>query len=301
MECLANSLHIFINGLTAKAINLLLYRKLKNHECSSSSNLLHFTEYGSGPTLLLIHGLMITGEMFEPAIAHLSANHRLIIPDLRGHGRSRGLPPPYTSVQLAADLAYLLEHLNIVSAAVLGYSQGGTIAQQLALDYPKRCNQLILACTYAYNMGTFRERFEGKLLPLFIRLLGMKLFSKLIISLGLKNVSKERAEWVTGLIAGQDTRLMVLAWKEAMAFDSRKRLEEIKCPTLVIAASKDDAIPVYHSKMLHTGIRDSQFVIIDGADHALIWTHTDELTRLMCEFLRNSVEGSETGADGYIS
>src|SRR5512135_2660775 len=106
----------------------------------ASPDLLYFTERGSGSPLLLVHGLLVTGEMFEPVIEHFAARHRVIVPDLRGHGRSRGLPPPYTAGQLASDLSRLLDHLDIDSAAVLGYSQGGAIAQQLVLDHPKRCD-----------------------------------------------------------------------------------------------------------------------------------------------------------------
>jgi 3-oxoadipate enol-lactonase len=94
---------------------------------------LYFTKQGSGPPLLLVHGVMITGEMFAPVVEHFAMQHRVIVPDLRGHGRSRDLPLPYTVPQLASDLARLLDHLDIDSAAVLGYSQGGAIAQQLAL------------------------------------------------------------------------------------------------------------------------------------------------------------------------
>src|SRR5271170_614623 len=108
----------------------------------ASSELIYFTERGSGPPLLLVHGLMITGEMFEPVVEHLAARHRVIVPDLRGHGRSRGLPAPYTAAQLASDLSRLLDHLVIDSTAVLGYSQGGAIAQQLVLDDPQRCDRL---------------------------------------------------------------------------------------------------------------------------------------------------------------
>jgi pimeloyl-ACP methyl ester carboxylesterase len=57
------------------------------------SESLYFTEHGSGPPLLLVHGLMVSGEMFEPVIERLAARHRVVVPDLRGHGRSRGLPP----------------------------------------------------------------------------------------------------------------------------------------------------------------------------------------------------------------
>src|SRR5947209_20261385 len=92
-----------------------------------------------------------------------------------------------------------VDHLGIDSTAVLGYSQGGAIAQQLALDHPRRCSRLILACTYAFNSATLREQLEARLMPLIVGILGMRRFAKLVISLGLKRVSKERADWVIGL------------------------------------------------------------------------------------------------------
>jgi 3-oxoadipate enol-lactonase len=230
-------------------------------------------------------GLWVTGEIFEHVIGHFAIKHRVIIPDLRGHGRSRNLPPPYTAPQLASDLSNLLDYLKIDSIAVVGYSQGGAIAQQFTLDYPKRCNSLILACTYAYNMATFREKLEGYFVPLLIRILGMKRFANLIISQGLKKLDKKNTDLVIGLIADQNVRLMLIAWKETMAFDSRPRLAEIKCPTLIIAASNDEAVPFHHAKMLHSGIEGSQLTIVDGANHALIWTHPNEFIKLVDKFL----------------
>lgn len=251
-----------------------------------ATDLLSFTEYGAGPPLLLVHGVMITGAMFEPVVAQFARRHRVIVPDLRGHGQSRGLPPPYTAAQLAFDLTRLLDHLGINSAAVLGYSQGGAIAQQFVLDHPARCNRLILACTYAFNMTTVREKFEGYLAPLLLHILGMKGFARLVIAQGLKQVPKERADWVVDLIADQDRRLMVAAWKAAMTFDSRSRLAQINCPTLVVAGSNDEAVPLHHAQMLHDGIAGSQMIVMDGADHALIWTHPAELVRVTDAFIQ---------------
>jgi 3-oxoadipate enol-lactonase len=247
--------------------------------------LLHYTEHGSGSPLVLVHGVMITGEMFAPVIEPLAARHRLIVPDLRGHGRSRRLPPPYTVPQLAEDIARLLDHLEIESAAVLGYSQGGAVAQQFALDHPGRCHHLVLACTYAHNMATMRETIEGHVAPWLIKALGMPRFARLVISQGLKGVEKTRADWVVGLIANQDPSLMIAAWRAAMAFDSRRRLGEIACPTLVVAGADDRAVPFHRAKMLHDGIRGSRLVVIDRADHALIWMRPDELALVVDEFL----------------
>jgi pimeloyl-ACP methyl ester carboxylesterase len=250
----------------------------------AQSDLLYFAERGSGPPLLLVHGLMVNGDMFGPVIEHLAIRHRVIVPDLRGHGRSRGLPPSYTATQLASDLSRLLGHLGIDSTAVLGYSQGGAIAQQLVLDHPKLCNHLVLVCTYAFNMATSREKFEGHLLPLLVQVLGTRRLAKFVVSRGAKELPKERADWLAGLMADQDRKLMVSAWREAMAFDSRHRLAEIGCPTLVVAASNDEAVPIHHANMLHNGIPGSQLVIVDGAHHTLIWTHPDKLVHVMEAF-----------------
>ena len=250
----------------------------------TSSELVYFSERGSGPPLLLVHGLMVTGEMFDPVIEHFAGGHRVIVPDLRGHGRSRGLSPPYTAAQLASDLSRLLDHLGIGSAAVLGYSQGGAIAQQLVLDYPKLCDRLVLACTYAFNMATPREWLEGHLAPLLIRILGLRRMANLAVSQSMLHLDQERADWLARLMTNQDQNLMLTAWKETMEFDSRKRLGEIRCPTLIVAGANDQGVPIHHAKMLHDGIPGSRLVIVDGADHALIWTHSDELLRVIDEF-----------------
>jgi pimeloyl-ACP methyl ester carboxylesterase len=109
--------------------------------------------------------------------------------------------------------------------------------------------------------------------------------AKLVVSQATKQLGKQRAAWLAGLIADQDRKLMGAAWRETVAFDSRRRLAEIACPTLVIAASEDRGVPIHHATMLHDGIPGSRLVIVDGADHALIWTHPDEFLRVTEEFL----------------
>jgi 3-oxoadipate enol-lactonase len=246
---------------------------------------LAWTDHGEGPPLLLIHGVMITGEMFEPVLHALAASHRVIVPDLRGHGASCDLPPPYTAEQLAQDLADLLDYLGVDVADVVGYSQGGAIAQQFALDHPARCRRLVLACTYAYNMATLRERIEGYVAPLLIRVLGMPRFARLVIGMGLRRVERERARWVQGLIGGQDAGMMIAAWRAAMAFDSRPRLGAIRCPTLVLAGAVDDAVPMHHTRQLHEGIAGSRLVVLDEGDHALIWAMPDAFADAVLAFL----------------
>jgi 3-oxoadipate enol-lactonase len=103
-------------------------------------------------------------------------------------------------------------------------------------------------------MASLREKAEGHLAPLLIRGLGMKRFARVVFSMGVDGLSEERRGWLIGLIAKQDQHLMIKAWREAMVFDSRSRLAEIRCPTLVVAGSKDTAVPIHHARMLNEGI-----------------------------------------------
>ncbi len=137
----------------------------------------------------------------------------------------------------------------------------------------------------AKNKSESREKLEGHIVPLLIQVLGVKRFAELVVSQGAKQLGKERGGWLAGLMADQDRKLMASAWRETMAFDSRRRLSEIRCPTLVVAGVNDQAVPFHHAKMLHDGIPGSRLVTIDGADHALIWTHPDELLKVTDEFL----------------
>jgi pimeloyl-ACP methyl ester carboxylesterase len=122
-------------------------------------------------------------------------------------------------------------------------------------------------------MATPRERVEGHVAPALVRVLGPRRFARLGISLGAKELGKERADWLAGLMGDQDRKLMISAWKETMSFDSRTRLAEIACPTLVVAGSKDRAVPMLYAEMLHDAITGSQLVVVDGGGHTLIWTH----------------------------
>ena len=102
---------------------------------------------------------------------------------------------------------------------------------------------------------------------------------------GLSALEPREAARIAGLMGSQDTRIMVEAWKQGMHFDSRRRLHDIHCPTLVVAASEDNGVPRHHATMLHEGIAGSELVVVNGANHALIWTHPTEFVRVVSEFL----------------
>ncbi len=241
---------------------------------------------GAGTPLLLIHGLMASGAMYQPVLPALATHYRVIVPDLRGHGRSGALPGPYRVEQLAHDLAQLLDDLQVDAADILGYSQGGAVAQQFARDYPKRVRGLVLACTFAYNMLSRRERLEGMLSPWLVRILGLRRLARLVIDgTGGRRMPPETARWLQEILAANDKARMVAAVEAMKAFDSRLWLHQITCPTLVIAGAEDTAVPLAHAQMLAQGIPGAQLRVVDGAGHFLILTHTDIFVQAVEAFL----------------
>lgn len=241
---------------------------------------------GAGTPLLLIHGLMVSGAMYEPVSPALAKHHHLIVPDLRGHGRSSALPGPYCVEQLAHDLVQLLDDLKIDAVNVLGYSQGGAVAQQFAHDYPKRVHGLVLACTFAYNMLSRREQLEGMLSPWLVRILGVRRMGRLAIDHGGgQRIPPETADWLEEIIAANDKVRMIAAVEAMKAFDSRSWLHQITSPTLVIAGRQDEAVPLAHAQMLAEGIPGAQLHVVNGAGHFLIFTHTDIFIHAVETFL----------------
>jgi 3-oxoadipate enol-lactonase len=245
-----------------------------------TDNAIFFKQVGEGRPLLLIHGLLVSGAMFDPLLPLLEAQYRLIVPDLRGHGRSQHLPPPYTAAQHAADLMRVLDDLSLTQADVLGYSQGGTVAQQLAHDYPHRVSRLILVCTYACNLLTWREKLEGRLMPPLVRLLGLRRLARLMANAA-DELNPEQAARLSTMIAANGKPQALAAVRALQTFDSRNWLGKIQCPTLVIAGSGDTAVPLHHAHMLHTGIPHAELRVIAGAKHTLLWTHTQQLAALL--------------------
>lgn len=125
---------------------------------SAQSLALHYREQGlpQGPSLLLVHGLFGASGNWMGVVRHLQARYRLILPDLRNHGRSPH-HPRMDYPAMAADLAALMDRLEIDSAALLGHSMGGKAAMWLALNQPERVERLVVADIAPV---TYTSRFE---------------------------------------------------------------------------------------------------------------------------------------------
>jgi len=105
---------------------------------------------GEGPALLLLHGFFGTGGMWDPYLPLLSDHFRLVIPDLRGHGRSTNPSGRFTHRQAALDVYALLDQLNIDAFLAAGTSTGGMTLLHMATQQPGRVQAMVLICATSY-------------------------------------------------------------------------------------------------------------------------------------------------------
>ena len=96
------------------------------------------------PVVLAVHGITATHRSW-PLVAAALPHCRVVAPDLRGRGRSAGLPSPYGLVQHAEDLEAILDHLDIAEATVVGHSMGAFVAVTLSARVGRRARALVLA------------------------------------------------------------------------------------------------------------------------------------------------------------
>jgi pimeloyl-ACP methyl ester carboxylesterase len=108
------------------------------------NDVLKFVDVGDGPPVVLVHGLLGSHESWAPQIRKLAKKHRVVAPDLFGHGQSDKPSGDYSLSSHAATLRDLMDHLEMPTAAFVGHSLGGGIVMQLSYLFPDRVDRVCL-------------------------------------------------------------------------------------------------------------------------------------------------------------
>ena len=243
-------------------------------------------EHGTGPPVLMIMGLSFSHEMWFRILPTLAAQHRVILFDNRGMGRSDVPAGPYTIRQMARDAVAVLEAAGVASAHVIGASMGGMIAQELALRYPARVKRLLLACT---SHGGLLARW-----PRFVRPKGFKWGEA-------ERLERERA--IIPLLYSQTTPATRIeedlavrcqcGWTYKgflnqfggiLLWSSYLRLPSLRVPTLVVHGDQDRLIPPSNGRVVAARIPKARFRLIRDAGHILTTDQPEACQDLMLEF-----------------
>jgi len=220
--------------------------------------------------LLLVHGFPLDRRLWAAQAGALATMTRVIMPDLRGHGKSEIVPGPFTMDQHADDLAALLDHLKIRRAVVAGLSMGGYVAFAFWRRHPERVRGLILADTRAEPDSAAaragREAAMDRVQQIGAAAYGDEMLPRLlapvsqtdvkIVGAARKMMAEQPVEGIVGALGGLRDRV-----------DSRATLPTITVPTLVIAGDADVITPPADARALAAAIPGARLAVILRAGH----------------------------------
>ena len=236
---------------------------------------LYYESVGTGPAILLIQGVGAVGEAWRKQVEPLARDHRVVLYDNRGIGKSASWTEKVSVEMLAGDALALMDALDIEEAHVGGHSLGGVIAQQVALDAPGRVKSLMLMCTV--HRGKDGARVTPSVLWTAVRMrVGTKrmrraAFLAMVLppELLTERDTDELAEELRPAFGRDLASTPPIVMKQAMALgrhDASSRLQELEgIPTLVLSADRDTVCPAASGRRLAAAIPGARYREITGA------------------------------------
>jgi 3-oxoadipate enol-lactonase len=245
----------------------------------------------SGTPVVLVMGLGGDSTAWPFQLAALAPRHRVLVFDNRGAGRSDAPEVPYTTPLMAADLLALLDALDVARAHLVGLSLGGAIAQEAVLAAPARFASLQLHATWAGPHPYFRALVTAVRLARagldregFYRALSVWLFAPTSFA-----TRPELIEAVIQRAVHNPHPVPLPAYLRqtdaVLAHDTRGRLHQIRCPTLVAVGSQDLITPPFLAEELARGIPGARLMCLPNAGHGALWEVPEAFNRTCLDFL----------------
>lgn len=249
---------------------------------------LHVREEGTGSPVLLLHGLGGDHTIWNRVIPLLAKRHRVVAPDLRGHGRS---PTPegssFSFTELEGDLLHLLDRLSLPSVHVVGTSAGGFLAIDLALDAPERVRSLFLIGSAAHadaHMRAVAERWRDVYRDEGFDAYVLRLMKDLVSPEWLE-AHLDYLDLARESLRARDLRGAVL-WGEAMrSFDRRGRIGRIRSPVFLMHGLDDAVVDAAHARLIRQTIPTAEVKLVPNAGHLLPVERPEETAEAILGFL----------------
>jgi pimeloyl-ACP methyl ester carboxylesterase len=252
---------------------------------------LYYELKGQGPPVLFIQGVGVIGAGWGPQVQELCKDFACLTFDNRGIGQSETSSKKLTVEQMAHDAQYLLDAVGWESAHVVGHSMGGVIAQQLALDAPRRVKSLSLLCTF--SKGAEAARLTPWILWVNLRIrigsrsmrrrafLEMIFPEEYLATIAVDELASTLAP-VMGRDLAEQPPILFKQLKALAAHDCSGRLHELSSiPILVLSAEKDPiALPRYGHHLAQL-IESSRYVEVGGASHAVPIQKPEQVNELL--------------------
>jgi len=260
---------------------------------------LYYEDHGSGDPVVLIHGYPLSGASWEKQVPVLvSAGHRIITYDRRGFGKSSQPTTGYNYDTFAEDLQKLLTHLHLQNFALVGFSMGGgEVARYIGRYGSKGVSHAVFVSSvppFLLKTADNPEGVDGSVFEGIQKAIAadryaffsafFKDFFNTDVFLG-KRISQEavQASWNVAAGASAAASLAcVPTWHE----DFRADLTRVDVPTLVIHGDADRIVPFSAAGQKTAKlVKGARLVVIKDGPHAVNWTHADQVTAELVNFL----------------
>lgn len=282
------------------------------HEIVLHGHRVFYRSAGSGPVVVLVHGITSTSATWANVLPYLAERFTVIAPDLLGHGESAKPRGDYSLGAYASGIRDLLIALGHERATFVGHSLGGGVAMQLAYQFPEHCERLVLVSSGGLGREITALLRAASLpgselvLPLLVNdwVLGAgRTAGRLLGRIGLR-VHNDLEEVMRGhaSLSDGETRAAFLHTLRAIVdlggqrVDARDRLYLAQAiPFLLVWGERDPIIPVEHARTAHRLVPRSRLELFPNAGH---FPHLDDplrFVRVLIDFIENS-EPAQTDA-----
>jgi pimeloyl-ACP methyl ester carboxylesterase len=275
----------------------------------------HYVKVGSGPVLVLIHGILGSRRDWEQLVSLLERDFTVIAPDLLGHGDSAKPRGDYTLGGHAGRLRDLLDMLGVRRATLVGHSLGGGVAMQFAWLFPERCERLVLVSSGGLGRDISpilrAPTLPGAewVLPLISApwlLRRGELLVGTLGRLGLRSGPDLQELWRGYISLGDaEVRRAFLATirtvvdpggQTVSALERLPALTDI--PTLVVWGARDRLIPVAHGVAAQQAIPGSRLEVFEEAGHSPHLSDPSRFAALLREFVATTPTPAGDRVDG---
>lgn len=230
-----------------------------------------YATYGKGTTpVILLHGGLGNADHFGFQMPALVEKYKVIAIDSRGQGRSTIAAKTKLSYQLmAGDVLAVMDALKIDAAALVGWSDGGAIALDIAINHPKRVSKLFVFGTNYHADGS-KPRKNGT----------AKTFNAY--------AAKCKSDYMKLSKTPSSYDVMVNAllpiWRSKGGF-TKDQMRSIKTPTVVADGDHDEIIFLDHIKEMALLIGNAKLVVFENASHFALWQDPESFNKALVEFL----------------
>jgi 3-oxoadipate enol-lactonase len=219
------------------------------------------------PVVVFAGSLGSTLEMWDPQVAALAGEYRVVRFDHRGHGKSPVVPAGFELADLGGDVVELLDLLGVARAHVVGLSLGGMVGMWLGAHAADRVETLSLLCTSAL-LGPASNWIDRAAL---VRAEGTGAVAEAVVERWLTpSYAASRPDVVARMremVAGTPAEGYAACCEVIARMDLTGDLGKITAPTLAIAGADDPATPPVHLETIVAGVADGRLAVLDDAAH----------------------------------